>query len=181
MNSASISQSWEQAGTDLLVQEQAAVRCVIERYIKDPSAVDDVYQEVSIKVLKRIHTVRERKAIRGWLFQVARNASLDYLRREDRRPRGSSLATVDQRSTGDMGRNPSERFLSSERIEAVHRAIEQLPASQRDVISLRLKEDLDHMAIAERLNISRQAVEVRLCRGRNALKDKLADILGGDL
>ena len=36
-------------------------------------------------------------------------------------------------------------------------------------------------AIAERLGISRQAVEVRLCRGRAALKDQVSDILGGDL
>jgi RNA polymerase sigma-70 factor (ECF subfamily) len=71
--------------------------------------------------------------------------------------------------------------LSAERVAAVRRALDQLPASQREAIGLRIEEGLDHEAIAARLGISRQAVEVRLCRGRSALKEKLDAILGGDL
>ena len=54
-------------------------------------------------------------------------------------------------------------FCSNERIEAVHKALGQLPASQQEVIKLRLHDGLDHQAIADRLGISRQAVEVRFC------------------
>lgn len=182
ISEAGIATATPDAVADLLAREEAPLRRVIQRYVRDASNVDDVFQDVSVKVLRRIDSVREPAAVRGWLFQTARNASLDYLRRRDRRPEVSSTNTVhDWAATGDMGRNPSEQFLSSERIDAVRRALAQLPESQRVAISLRIEEGLDHEAIAKRLGISRQAVEVRLCRGRATLKTQLDDILGGSL
>ncbi|NRA38359.1 MAG: sigma-70 family RNA polymerase sigma factor [Planctomycetes bacterium] len=168
-------------GCSLLAQEEMGVRRVIQRYIKDPATEDDIFQEVSIKVLRRIDTVREQKAIRGWLFQIARNSCLDYLRKQDRRPNNVQLLGINKSATGEHSRNPADQFCSQERIQAVQAALEQLPQSQREVIQLRLNEGLDHQAISERLNISRQAVEVRLCRGRSRLKNRLFDIMGGDL
>ena len=165
----------------LLTREEGALRRVIQRYVRDASTVDDLYQEVSLKVLRRIDSVREPAALRGWLFQLARNACLDYLRREDRRQAGASDVLGERPAQGDLGRNPGEQFLSRERIGAVQRALERLPESQREVIRLRIEEGLDHEAIAARLKISRQAVEVRLCRGRATLKEQLDEILGGEL
>jgi RNA polymerase sigma-70 factor (ECF subfamily) len=171
----------QEQGMDLLNREEAALRRVIQRYVRDPNLVDDLYQEVAIKVLRRFDTVRDRRTVRGWLFQIARNACLDFLRSQATKPGLASLEVVDRGAGGEMGRNPAERFCSAERIEAVHRALDTLPDSQRQVIRLRLEEGLDHQAISERLGISRQAVEVRLCRGRSALKKQVSDILGGDL
>ena len=173
--------SVENAAVELLSREEGALRRIIQRYVRDASTVDDVYQEVSLKVLRRIDSVRDPAALRGWLFQLARNACLDYLRREDRRQGLSHEVLAEHTAGGDLGRNPSEQFLSRERITAVRRALDQLPASQREVLLLRIDDGLDHEAIAERLQISRQAVEVRLCRGRAALKDQLEDIMRGAL
>lgn len=173
--------SLQAEGTELLAREEVALRSVIRRYVRDEATVDDLFQEVSIKVLKRIDTVRDQRTLRGWLFQLTRNACLDYLRMQDRRPKGGPASLPFHRAEGDLGRNPFERFISDERLEAVRRAVDSLPASQREVIRLRIEQDMDHQAIAEQLGISRQAVEVRLCRGRAALKTQLSDILEGDL
>lgn len=170
-----------EAVTTLLLREEAPLRRVIARYVRDAATVDDLFQEVSLKVLHHLGTVRDPLALRGWLFQLARNACLDYLRREDRRPDVADDALAEHRAAGDLGRNPVEQFLSQERIAAVRRALERLPDSQQEVIRLRLQDGLDHAAIAQRLGISRQAVEVRLCRGRAALKAQLDGIIGGDL
>jgi RNA polymerase sigma-70 factor, ECF subfamily len=166
---------------ELLTREEGALRRVIQRYVKDASTVDDLYQEVSLKVLRRVDSVREPAALRGWLFQLARNACLDYLRREDRRRQHPAEALSERTAGGELGRGPAERFVTSERLEAVRRALAQLPESQREVIRLRVEEGLDHVAISQRLNISRQAVEVRLCRGRATLKSQLDAIIEGEL
>ena len=165
----------------LLAREETALRRMIQRYVRDAATVDDVFQEVSLKVLKRIDTLRDPGAVRGWLFQLARNASLDYLRREDRRRGVASDQLADHRAGGDLGRNPTEQVLTKERIDAVRRALDSLPESQREALCLRIDYGMDHEAIAARLGISRQAVEVRLCRGRATLKQQLEDILRGDL
>jgi RNA polymerase sigma-70 factor (ECF subfamily) len=169
------------AAVELLQREEGGLRRVIARYVQDAASVDDVFQEVSLKVLRRIDSVRDPQAVRGWLFQTARNASLDWLRRQDRRPDRSGVLSDIHAAHGDDARSPSEQFLSRERLAAVRRALDELPASQRETIRLRIEEGLDHLAISQRLGISRQAVEVRLCRGRAALKERLDAILGGNL
>lgn len=177
----STSASTTDDAVQLLTREEGTLRRIIQRYVRDASTVDDVFQEVSLKVLRRIDSVRDQAALRGWLFQLARNACLDYLRREDRRQSLSHEVLSEHTAVGDLGRNPGEQFLSRERLSAVRRALDALPASQREVLTLRIDEGLDHEAIAERLRISRQAVEVRLCRGRAALKNQLEDIMRGAL
>ncbi len=167
--------------TDLLVREETAVRRILARYVHHATVVDDLFQEVSLKVMRRIDSVRDPQAIRGWLFQLARNTCLDWLRAHERRPQAgaSDLGQLD--AAGDLGRNPLDKVIGDERIAAVHRALAQLPESQREVIRLRIHDGLDHEAIAARLGISRQAVEVRLCRGRARLKEQLDEINQGDL
>ena len=166
---------------ELLVREEGALRRIISRYVRHATVVDDIYQEISLKVMRRIDTVRDPLTLRSWLFQLARNACLDWLRTQSRRPTTPSDRLPDQDASGDLGRSPIEHMLSAERISAVHKALAELPESQRKVILLRIEDGLDHEAIAARLGISRQAVEVRLCRGRARLKEQLENIIQGDL
>lgn len=178
---ASVPLASPDAVADLLAREEGGVRRVIGFYIRDQAAVDDVWQEVSLRVLRRLHTLQQPAAARGWLYQIARNAAMDWLRRCDRaivRPAGE---LPDSAAGGDDGRAPGDGVLSAERIAAVRKALDGLPPSQREAIRLRIEDGLDHAQIAERLGINRQAVEVRLCKGRAALRERLAEIFEGDL
>jgi len=171
----------EQA-VELLRREEGALRWVIARYVRDAATIDDLFQEVSLKVLRRLDTVRDPGALRGWLFQLARNACLDWLRREDsRRATAGEGVLANHTAHGELGRGPADELLSKERVTAVRKALGQLPPAQQEALRLRVDEGLDHEAIAERLGISRQAVEVRLCRGRATLKERLEEIFGGEL
>ena len=92
----------------------------------DDSTVDDVFQDVSIKVLRRIHTVRDARTMRGWLFQTAHNACLDFLRACDRRPTTHPVA--DEMATSDQpGPLPAERLCTTERIEAFMQRLTRCP------------------------------------------------------
>jgi RNA polymerase sigma-70 factor (ECF subfamily) len=165
----------------LLQREEGALRRTIQRYVRDASTVDDLFQEVSLKVMRSLGSLRDPQAVRGWLFQLARNACLDHLRANDRRPNVPDEALDHHQAQGDLGRDPLTVLLSQERIAAVRRALDELPPSQREAIRLRLDHGLDHDAIARRLGISRKAVEVRLCKGRSRLKERLDEILEGSL
>ncbi|MBN8526571.1 MAG: sigma-70 family RNA polymerase sigma factor [Planctomycetes bacterium] len=170
-----------EAASALLAREEGGVRRILGYYVHDHAAVDDLWQEVSLRVLRRLHTLQHPAAARGWIYQIARNAAMDWLRRCDRavvRPTGE---VPEISAGGDDGRSPGDQLLSSERIAAVRKALAELPPSQREAIRLRVEEGLDHVQIAQRLGINRQAVEVRLCKGRAALRERLADIFEGDL
>ena len=169
--------SVEAAIIELLQVEEPALRGVIRRYVHDDAVVDDIFQEVSLKAVTRLGQLRERSRMRGWLFRVARNASLDWIRAQARRPNKTELAPDLDQDPAEHARNPLDRLCSAERLQAIEHAMDNLPESQRVVLQLRLRDGLDHAAISQQLGISRQAVEVRLCRGRKALKDKLMAIL----
>lgn len=169
------------AATELLGREEGGVRRILGYYVHDHAAVDDLWQEVSLRVLRRLHTLQHPAAARGWLYQIARNAAMDWLRRCDRAIVRSTGELPDTSANGSDGRPPGDGVLSSERIAAVRKALSELPPSQREAIRLRIEEGLDHVQIAERLGINRQAVEVRLCKGRSALRERLAEIFEGDL
>lgn len=169
-----------QAALALLQREESGLRSVIGRYVRDLTTVDDIFQEVSLKVLRRIDTVRDPATMRGWLFQLARNACLDWLRKEMVRSGEGEGVLKGVQPRGEQASGPADRLLSAERIAAVRRALEELPASQREVIRLRLQEGLDHEAIARRLGLGRNAIEVRFCRGRNRLKERLDEIMEGE-
>jgi RNA polymerase sigma-70 factor (ECF subfamily) len=182
MSSLQASGSLADQAVALLGREEGALRWVIARYVRDAATVDDLFQEISLKVLKRLDTVRDPAALRGWLFQLARNACLDWLRREDRhQTTAGEIMLAEHTAKGELGRGPSDEMLSRERITAVRKALDQLPQAQREALQLRIDEGLDHEGIAARLGISRQAVEVRLCRGRATLKERLEEIFGGEL
>lgn len=166
---------------DLLAREEGILRQVLSRYLRSASAVDDGYQEVGLRVLRSAHTVRDPSALRGWLFQTARNVALDILRRESRRPNAAEDAAAGLPARGEQAREPADAMLTGERLAAVRKALDQLPGSQREAIRLFAEEGLDHDAIAARLGLKRNAVEVRLCRARSTLRERLADIFGGDL
>lgn len=169
------------AATELLAREEGGVRRILGYYVHDHAAVDDLWQEVSLRVLRRLHTLQQPAAARGWLYQIARNAAMDWLRRCDRAIVRSTGELPDTSAGGRDGRPPGDGVLSAERIAAVRKALSELPPSQREAIRLRIEEGLDHVQIAERLGINRQAVEVRLCKGRSALRERLAEIFEGDL
>lgn len=170
-----------EAATDLLVREEGAIRRVIGRYICDRSAVDDVWQELSLRVLRHLDTLKDPAALRGWIYQIARNTAMSWLRRHDRAIIRAGGDLPDAPARGELGRAPADGLLSAERVAAMRRALDDLPPSQREAIRLRIEEGLDHMQIAARLGINRQAVEVRLCKGRATLCARLAEILEGDL
>lgn len=159
----------------LLAREEGGLRRVIGFYVRG-AAADDVWQETAVRALRAWHTLRDPALRRGWLYQIARRTALDWLRAADRarvRPQGELPEAADERS-------PLAALLSDERIAAIRRALAALPPSQREALRLRLEEGLDHAAIARRLGISREAVEVRLYKARVQLRERLAEILEGD-
>jgi RNA polymerase sigma-70 factor (ECF subfamily) len=170
-----------EAATELLVREEGGIRRVIRYYIRDHAAEDDVWQEVCLRAVRHIGGLNHPGAARGWVYQVARNAAMDWLRRCDRAVVRLAPTLPEFPDPGESGRGPGDAVLTSERIVAVQKALDALPPSQREAIRLRIEEGLDHVQIAERLGINRQAVEVRLCKGRAALRERLAEILEGDL
>jgi RNA polymerase sigma factor (sigma-70 family) len=109
-----------------------------------------------------------RGSERTWLCQIARSATLDHLRSEERRRRreGSYMADTGERET-------SVRFSEGYSPE-LESALSALSAGEREVVALRLLLDLDAAGAARVLGISRSACSMRLGRALRKLEEGIA-------
>lgn len=158
-----------------------ALREIVERYeerifalvfgiVRDAHEVEDVAQEVFLKVYTRIQAFDERSQFYTWLYRVAVNAAKDHVKKRVRRP---AVALDEADALPGAGEGPESGAARSETSRLVREAVDALPARYREVIALRELEGLSYDEIASVLGISIGTVESRLHRARARLKQRL--------
>ena len=151
------------------------------RMIGDAVEAEDVAQDVFVRVYRGMQKAefhRTTGEFSTWLFQVARNAALDCLRRRKRHP-VESLSVVDNdgESVASAGRTAHEEAATREIGEQIAAAVACLPEDQRAVLILVEYEDLSHKEIADVMHCSIKSVEGRLCRAKQTLRNVLVGLL----
>jgi RNA polymerase sigma factor (sigma-70 family) len=133
---------------------------------------EDVVQDTLARAYYELSELKELPALRAWLFRIAHNRALDYLRRYERRmsePLDSAAATLE-----DDGADPDRAIAHAQAVRAaVSRFLELAPAQRSCVI---LKDVLEYSLdeIAALLELSIPAVKAALHRGRGRLAELAA-------
>lgn len=143
------------------------------RMLGDASEAEDVAQEVFLRVWREAPKWRPGAAkFETWMHRVALNLCYDRLRR--RRERADPDAGV---NVADSAPLPSEQWLARQRAAKVDAALAALPERQRAAIVLVHYQELTNIAAAEMLEVSVEALESLLARGRRTLRAALADVV----
>jgi RNA polymerase sigma-70 factor (ECF subfamily) len=143
----------------------------------DASAAGDAVQESFIRAWERLADLREPDRFGTWLCGIVRNQALDALRR--RKPSetfGTQKAADAERWTHD----PIEEVGRRERHAKIAAAVAALDETSRPVVVLRYYEDLSSKEIADLLEMSPAAVDMRLSRARKQLRTLLGDLLADE-
>jgi RNA polymerase sigma-70 factor (ECF subfamily) len=140
---------------------------------------EEIVQDVFVAVWKGAATFDpKRGAVRAWLLQIAHYRIANELRRRSRRPRlqedpqGEHLAAIP-----DPGPGPTEEVWNAYRHAALRRALEELPAPQRQALGLAFFDQLSHDEIAEALRLPLGTAKSRIRSGLRALRVRLAPIV----
>ena len=130
---------------------------------------EDVVQEAMVKAYQTLETLKEKAALRPWLFRIAHNRALDLLRSRALRA-AEPLEAASEMPDSDTP-DPLERLMRQEAVTTAVSRFVELPTVQRSVVVL--KDVLDHPLddIANLLEISVDAVKGHLARGRTRLKE----------
>jgi RNA polymerase sigma factor (sigma-70 family) len=132
----------------------------------DPAA-EDVVQEVLLSLHTARHTYRPERPLIPWVRTIARNAVIDWARRQTRaRARESGVEAANMAA-------PERSEHSPVMSRAVERALSRLPESQRKAVVMLKVEDLTVAEAAERAGISQGALKLRAHRGYRTLRDLL--------
>lgn len=157
------------------------------RITRNPSAAEDVLQEVFIILVEKLHTFSSEYKFSTWLYSVTANASFSHLRSEKKHR--NSVSFEEYLSSAESGagtgadlssRVPgSDETLSTrEWMEKIERAVSELPTAYRVVFHLRDVEGLSNVEVAEILNLTLPNVKSRIRRARLVLRNKLSDYSG---
>ena len=134
--------------------------------VADASSVDDLLQEVFLKIHQRIGTLEDDARIQGWLYQITRNAVIDYFRGQRPMEEISEEASIPE---------TSQNTALMELAECIRPMVERLPRAHREATVLSELEGLTQKEVSERLGISLSGAKSRVQRGRAKLKELMMD------
>ena len=137
------------------------------RLCKHPQNADDIFQEVWGKIIKAADRYRPTAKFTTYLYRVAHNCFIDYLRRNKRHTHMGDYDADDQPNPGDSPEMLTERSLAKERLEV---ALRDLPDEQRDVFLLHEEAGLNLDDIASVTGSNRETAKSRLRYAVNKLR-----------
>lgn len=156
--------------------DQRAWRMLVERYAGLANGIlrgtfrlsaadaEDAFQEVFTRLYVRLGTVRDERALAGWIAQVTRNVALDCLRRNGREmPAGEAIDEVGEDE-------PQLRALEA---IVVREALMALPDHQQDILVRFFVRDQSYYTIGSELGIPPGTIASRISRALAALRQQV--------
>lgn len=152
-----------------------ALRLFIAKRVADQADVDDILQDVFLRVHRHLGRVNDPDRVVSWLYQIARNAIVDYYRSPDRRreiPAGLAGDVADRASVSLPSADESGQ-LRTELAGCLRPMIERLSEDYRQAVTLVDLAGLAQHEAAARLGLSVSGMKSRVQRGRRQLRDML--------
>jgi RNA polymerase sigma-70 factor (ECF subfamily) len=157
----------QQAFSELVTLYGPRLRYFVRKFVGNHAA-EDLVQEVWLAVFRGLPRLTSVEAFRTWLYRIARDQALGLLRRQRRLPTIVSNGEAVSEAVDET----SIEFRADD-TAAVHRALDGLPAEQREVLVLRFLENMSYEEIAGVTGAPVGTVRSRLFYGKQTLRDKL--------
>ena len=165
----------------LVERHQTLVAGTVARMLGSNSDVEDIAQQVFIRVWKSAGRYVARAKFTTWLLKITRNLVFNEMRRAKRHPHlpvQIEPGAEEMPLKDEAMATPDATLLQAELQAEIEKAIVLLPDKQRMALVLRRYEELSYEEIADVLDLSVPAVKSLLFRARTELRDRLKDYLG---
>lgn len=150
-------------------------------FVHNKEDAEDITQDVLINIYQSLGRFRGQSAFPTWVYRIAINASLNFVRKKSRHSIFQRFETLfgfeksnEIRQSESNTDNPEQILTNRERSEHIDNALASLPENQRIAFILSKYDDLPQREIAKVMNLSEGAVEALLQRGKANLQKKLA-------
>lgn len=162
----------------VLEQHDRWLRTVVLARLGEPQAVDEVMQEVALAAVRQKAPLEDPAKVAPWLYRIAVTQSLLYRRKRGRQRKLTDRFAERFRPTEASLRDPDPLgwLLAGERQQLVREALDRLPHRDAEILLLKYTEDWSYKQIAEHMGVTASAVEARLYRARNRLREELASV-----
>lgn len=145
--------------------------------VGDRRIAEEITLDVFTSLWEKANTYRsERAKVTTWMVQMARNRSIDILRRESVRPMKDSVTWADiSKQFANENDNPERSAQLAIQKRRVRKAVADLPKTQREVLSLAYFKGFSHSEISRELNLPLGTVKGRIRSGMDKLRKSLQE------
>ena len=153
----------------ILRQHTAWLRTIVGARTQDPHVVDDVMQDVAIRVLGQQKPLNDMSRVAPWLYRVAMHQLLQHRRSNGRRKKRQERFAAG-RTECSPDPDPLRSVIAVETQQQIHNSLDALPEQDRALLLLRHVEGWTHRQIADHLGISIDRVIYRIGRARRRMR-----------
>ena len=162
-----------------------AMQAHIARIVREPAATEDLVQEVFLRVWTRAEQWQGSGSVKGWLYRIATNLSLNHLRSVKRRPQqpleipaddGDDDSPVPGWMVDASALTPEAQLEIVEQQKRLGQLINALPPDKQDVFRMVYDDEMDLQGVADALQIPEGTVKSRLYHGRKRLSKQWSQL-----
>ncbi len=173
----------QQADAELMRLYRDSIYFMLIKIVKNSDDAEDLTLETFGKAFRYLDKYTPRYAFSTWLYRIAVNNSIDYIRHKNNSPQyidddlytGSAEQLID-RAQILSSPTPEEEVMVKQRMQLLRNAVTQLPEKYRKVVELRYYDELSYEEISETLNISLSNVKIQLLRAKNMLSQLMVNV-----
>ena len=170
----------EQAYAELMDRYRDAIYYMLLKMVNNKNDAEDLTIEAFGKAFKSIQQYTPKYAFSTWLFKIATNNCIDFIRKQK-----ANLISIDQAEEEDemvtpplqsTGLDPEEDMIKNQKVDLMRSVVDKLKPRYRNLIKLRYFKEYSYEEIAEEMNLPLGTVKAQLYRARellyNILKNK---------
>jgi len=169
----------EKAYAELSNKYQKPLYFHIRKMIRETDYVDDLVQDIFMKAFKNLKNYKNDYAFSTWLYRIATNHTIDYLRKKKLDTFSINIDSSDEDHAliqlKDEDTYTDEPMIRRQRKNKVHEAIDQLPEKYRLIILKRHIEEKSYQEISEEMDIPLGTVKAHIFRARELLYKYMKD------
>ncbi len=163
----------EKAFADLMNRYKDSIYYMLLKMVNNPSDADDLTIEAFGKAFKNINLYTPNYAFSTWLFRIATNNCIDFIRKKKSAPTAIDQNHNDQESpTSNLQSNtpdPEEVLIKQQKIKHLQYVVSQLKPQYRKLIELRFFKEYSYEEISKELNIPLGTVKAQIFRAKELL------------
>ena len=173
----------QKAFARLMEKYQVQLHFHVQKIVRDRDVVEDLVQEAFLKAFDNIHTFDPTYAFSTWLYRIATNHSIDFLRKK--KMKTYSIDEPVRGKDGDMkielpdhDSETDAELIRKQRAKIIKEAIDSLPDKYRVIIKLRHEDDKSYQEIADMMTLPLGTVKAHIFRARELLNKFLIEKRG---